>query len=214
VRRPPSSRITASARLPTMKLSSRLSNSMPAGPSSPASMPTTRNTSRNGTPRRDDHAPSTRPTSATSAPTSNHLLVSSMNTDGSLIGNRSARDDGPWYRARPQRIVDTRRSSAARCPADAEWQQASRGVCHGLRKDRWRLSRAQLSCAPHRPVHGRCSPKCNELSLLLRSSPLGDLPTIPRVIQGTPATAGAMHKHNGCSPGLPLQSPAAIQVGN
>ncbi|MNT02271.1 hypothetical protein D3C72_1367610 [compost metagenome] len=68
VRSPPSSRMIASARLPTRKLSQVSEKRMPPGPSTPASMPTARKTSRNGTPRRAEKAPSTMPSDITTAP--------------------------------------------------------------------------------------------------------------------------------------------------
>ncbi|OGB25549.1 MAG: hypothetical protein A3B67_03725 [Burkholderiales bacterium RIFCSPHIGHO2_02_FULL_66_10] len=57
VRKPPSSRITASATLPTQKLRRKSSKTSPPGPSTPASVPTTRNTSRNENPMRVDNTP-------------------------------------------------------------------------------------------------------------------------------------------------------------
>ena len=68
VRNPPSSRITASAILPTRKLSQVLEKRMPPGPSTPAAMPTPRKTSRNGTPKRDEKTPSRMPAVITTAP--------------------------------------------------------------------------------------------------------------------------------------------------
>ncbi|MNL04994.1 hypothetical protein D3C87_1255740 [compost metagenome] len=68
VRSPPSSRITASAILPTRKLSQVLAKRMPPGPSTPASMPTARNTSRNGMPKRAENTPSRMPSVITTAP--------------------------------------------------------------------------------------------------------------------------------------------------
>ncbi|SPD65378.1 protein of unknown function [Cupriavidus taiwanensis] len=68
VRSPPSSRMMASARLPTRKLSQVSEKRMPPGPSTPASMPTARNTSRTGTPKRAENAPSTMPSDITTAP--------------------------------------------------------------------------------------------------------------------------------------------------
>ncbi|SOY48318.1 hypothetical protein CBM2585_A140074 [Cupriavidus taiwanensis] len=68
VRSPPSSRMIASARLPTRKLSQVSEKRMPPGPSTPASMPTARNTSRTGTPKRAENAPSTIPSDITTAP--------------------------------------------------------------------------------------------------------------------------------------------------
>ena len=57
VRKPPSSRITASATLPTQKLSLKSSNTRPPGPSTPASVPTTRKTNRKEKPARAEITP-------------------------------------------------------------------------------------------------------------------------------------------------------------
>ena len=57
VRRPPSSKITASATLPTQKLRRKSLNTKPPGPSTPASVPTTRNTSRKENPMRAENTP-------------------------------------------------------------------------------------------------------------------------------------------------------------
>ena len=57
VRRPPSSRITASATLPTQKLSTTSSKRQPMIPSSPARMPASRNTSRKEKPTRVENRP-------------------------------------------------------------------------------------------------------------------------------------------------------------
>jgi hypothetical protein len=55
VRNPPSSRITASARLPTQKLSLKSSNRYPPMPSSPARMPARRKISRKERPIRAEN---------------------------------------------------------------------------------------------------------------------------------------------------------------
>ena len=57
VRSPPSSRITASATLPTQKLSLKSSKTSPPGPSTPARVPTTRNASRKENPARAENTP-------------------------------------------------------------------------------------------------------------------------------------------------------------
>ena len=68
VRSPPSKRMIASARLPSRLASLKSSKSMPPGPSSPASMPITRNTSRSGAPTRAENALATMLMSSSAAP--------------------------------------------------------------------------------------------------------------------------------------------------
>ena len=60
VRSPPSSKITASATLPTQNASLKSSNGTPPGPSTPSSMPATKNTSKNENPSRVENMPASR----------------------------------------------------------------------------------------------------------------------------------------------------------
>ena len=77
VRRPPSSRITASATLPTQKLSLTSSKTIPPGPSSPARMPASRNTSRNENPARAENSPaSTLKNTSSAAASSGNTSIS------------------------------------------------------------------------------------------------------------------------------------------
>jgi hypothetical protein len=57
VRKPPSSKITASATLPTQKLKRKSSKARPPGPSTPAKMPTTKKISRKEKPMRAENTP-------------------------------------------------------------------------------------------------------------------------------------------------------------
>ena len=75
---PPSNRIIASARLPNMKARLKSLKRIPPGPSSPASMPSTRNTSRMGAPsRRDSTLASTHSSARMAPPKINWLVYSS-----------------------------------------------------------------------------------------------------------------------------------------
>ena len=78
VRSPPSSRITASATLPTQKLRLTSSNTTPPGPSSPARMPASRNTSRNENPARAENNPASTLKNTSSAATSSGSTSRSM----------------------------------------------------------------------------------------------------------------------------------------
>ena len=69
VRKPPSNKITAKATLPTTKLKRKLSNTSPPGPSTPASVPTTKNTSKNENPARAENTPARTLTNTNAAAT-------------------------------------------------------------------------------------------------------------------------------------------------
>jgi hypothetical protein len=75
VRRPPSSRMIASARLPTKNEAPKSSKRMPPGPSSPASMPTTRKISRKGRPRRADRVLASTPRNNKTPDSSSRVLT-------------------------------------------------------------------------------------------------------------------------------------------
>ena len=83
VRSPPSSRMTAKARLPTQKLRRKSSNFQPPGPSSPASRPAHRKTSRNENPTRVENSPASTLRNTSSAPASSGMFTKSM---GSVCG--------------------------------------------------------------------------------------------------------------------------------
>ena len=59
VRKPPSSKITAKAKLPTQKLSLKSLKTKPPGPSSPAKEPASKNTNKKENPARADKTPAT-----------------------------------------------------------------------------------------------------------------------------------------------------------
>ena len=80
---PPSKMMMANARLPNRKAWLTLSKRSPPTPSSPASMPSTRNTSSTGAPTRRDKPLATTHSSASRAPQKIMLLVSSIGFTGS-----------------------------------------------------------------------------------------------------------------------------------
>ena len=75
---PPSSRMTASEALPTQAAKIGLSKCTPPGPSSPTSMPATRNTSRKDRPKRVEKTPASRLRNTSSPPASNSRLNASI----------------------------------------------------------------------------------------------------------------------------------------
>ena len=77
VRKPPSSRITASANCPTIKAPPRLSKRKPPIPSSPANMPTPKNTNSKGNPKRADTRVAITLTNSSKPPIRNKALMPS-----------------------------------------------------------------------------------------------------------------------------------------
>src|SRR5690606_30637488 len=96
VSNPPPKRMKARATTPTPWASSTSSNSMPPGPSDPASMPMARNSSSDGTPNRSD-------TLLASTPSSSSPAATAITGPGSIIAGPPAGARPPSRRPRRRR---------------------------------------------------------------------------------------------------------------
>src|SRR5690606_35000757 len=125
VSNPPPKRMKARATTPTPWASSTSSNSMPPGPSDPASMPMARNRSSDGTPRRSD-------TLLASTPSRRSPAATAITGPGSVIAGPPGGARPPSRRLRPRR----RRAPRHHRPAGGQHRVAAgapaAGACRQL----------------------------------------------------------------------------------